>query len=138
MAFILILIVHLTAVAAKLTLFPFIPRLRDVKSVRAFYKWYRPLDRAANWTLWLTGILLVAVTSWKLLLQMWLLVSILLYIVVFLAIRMILVRRLKLIADSQKVLAHDELKLFRTETACVVVLVLGLLGAIGYMMVNKP
>ncbi|MCY0875217.1 MAG: DUF2269 family protein [Firmicutes bacterium] len=133
-----ILIVHLLAVTAKLVLFPFVPRLRDVKSVRAFYTWYRPLDRISNWVLWITGFLLVAVTSWRLLLQMWLLLSILLYIVVFLAIRMVLVRRLKLIADSQKVLAHDELKLFRVETACVVVVVLGLLGAIGYMMVNKP
>lgn len=138
LAFPAILTVHLLAVLAKLSLFPFIPRLRDVARVRTFYERYRRVDRIANWTMWITGALLLTVTSWSLLLQPWLLISMLLYILVFVAIRYVLVRRLALIAKSQKVLALDELKLFRTESACVIVLALALLGAIGYLMVHKP
>jgi len=138
MLFIPILVVHLLAVVAKLSLFPLIPRLRDVHSVQVFYSRYKKMDRFANWAMWTTGVLLLWVTSWRLLLQTWMLLSLFLYILVFVAIRYVLVRRLRLIAGSHKRLAVEELKLFRIESICVFIASLALLGGIGYLMVHKP
>ncbi|MCI0183247.1 MAG: DUF2269 family protein [Acidibacillus sp.] len=138
MLFYSILSVHLLAVLAKISVFFTIPRLKDVESVQSFFRRYQVTDRIANYTMWITGALLLVVTSWKLLLQMWLLVSMLLYILVFLLIRGIVFRRLRIIADSQKLYARDELKLLRVESYCVMGAALGLLGGIGYLMVHKP
>ncbi len=138
MLFYPILVVHLLAVIAKISVFFTIPKLRDVQSVQAFFRRYQRVDRMANYTMWMTGVLLILVTSWRLLLQMWLLVSMLLYILVFLLIRGILFRRLRIIADSKKLFARDELKLLRTESYCVLVAAVALLGGIGYLMIHKP
>ncbi|PWI58893.1 DUF2269 family protein [Sulfoacidibacillus thermotolerans] len=138
MLFYPILAVHLVAVIAKISVFFTIPKLRDVQSVQKFVQRYQTIDRISNYTMWITGGLLLFVTSWRLLLQMWLLVSMLLYILVFLLIRGIVFRRLRIIADSKKLYARDELKLLRTESYCVMAAALALLGGIGYLMVNKP
>lgn len=129
---------HLAAVLAKLSVFAYVPRLRDAEAVKAFFARYKRWDRIANWAMWITGALLIAVTSWRFLLQAWLLVSMLLYILLFVIIRAIMFRRLRLIAESRKVFAREELQVLRTESWCVAIVAIGLLGGIGFLMATKP
>lgn len=138
MLFIPILTVHLAAVAGKLSIFVAVARVRDVPGVQRFFALYKKIDRLANWTMWITGALLLVVTSWRYLLQVWLLASMLLYVLLFVIIRAVLFRRLRLIADSKKVFARDEIKQLHFESWCVLTTAVALLGGIGYLMVHKP
>lgn len=136
--FYLILGFHLFAVTIKLGMLFLIPRLRSVSQVQSFLGRYKKSDSVANWLLWITGGAMVLTTSLEYLLQMWLLVSMFLYMVVFWIVKRVVMRGLQQVADSNKVHAHEELKKLRFENLCVIVTVFGLLAAIGTIMVAKP
>lgn len=136
--FYLILSFHLFAVTVKLGLLFLIPRLQNVTQVQSFLFKYKKWDSAANWLLWLTGAAMVFTTSLEYLLQMWLLVSMLLYMLVFWIVKKVVMRGLQQVATSKKVHAHEELKKLRFENLCVIVTVFGLLAAIGTIMMTKP
>jgi hypothetical protein len=133
-----LIVIHVSAVLAKLGVFFVIPRLDSVEQVRRFVQRYRPVEKTADWILWLTGAGLVAFTSWRILLQTWMLVSIGLYLIVFLAVRFALTRELENIAESKKLYARDELKRLRTNNWCVGILSVVLLGIIAYLMMTQP
>jgi quinol-cytochrome oxidoreductase complex cytochrome b subunit len=133
-----LIVIHVSAVLAKLGVFFVIPWLDSVEQVRRFVERYRPVEKAADWILWLTGAGLIAFTSWRILLQTWMLVSIGLYLVVFLAVRFALTRELENIAESKKLYARDELKRLRTNNWCVGILSVVLLGIIAYLMMTQP
>ncbi len=133
-----LIVIHVSAVLAKLGIFFVIPRLNSVEQVRHFVERYRPVEKAADWILWLTGAGLVAFSSWHILLQTWMLVSIGLYLIVFLAVRFALTRELEKIAESKKLYARDELKKLRTNNWCVGILAVALLGIIAYLMMTQP
>lgn len=136
--FVPLIILHVTAVLAKLSVFFAIPRLRSVEQVTAFLRRYRPLERAADWILWLTGAALLYFTSWKMLRQTWMLASIFLYLLVFLLIRFALTKELHNIAASKKVLATAELAKLRVSNWCVGIIAIAFLGIIAYLMMTKP
>jgi uncharacterized membrane protein len=136
--FLPILIVHCTAVFSKLAVFFAIPRLKSVAAVEGFVRRYRPLERSANWILWITGGLLVYFSSLKMLEQTWMIVSLLLYLLVFVAIRYGLFRELEKISTSKKVLASSELKRLRTSNWCIGLLAIALLIVIAYLMSAQP
>jgi hypothetical protein len=133
-----LIVIHVSAVLAKLGVFFVIPRLNSVEQVRRFVQRYRPVEKTADWILWLTGAGLVAFTRWRILLQTWMLVSIGLYLIVFLAVRFALTRELENIAESKKLYARDELKRLRTNNWCVGILSVVLLGIIAYLMMTQP
>lgn len=138
LAFYLILGFHLFAVTIKLGLLFLIPRLQDVAQVQAFLGKYTKWDSIANWLLWLTGGAMVLTTSLEYLLQLWLLVSMLLYMIVFWIVKRVVLRSLQQVAASKKVHAHEEMKRLRFENLCVTFTVFGLLAAIGTLMMTKP
>lgn len=133
-----IILIHVLAVLAKLRIFFAIPRLKSVEAVKIFQHHYRKFERIADGILWVTGISLLAFAKWKMLQQTWMLVSIALYIIVFLAIRFALTRELEKISHSNKILASEELKRLRTNNWCVGVLAVVFLGVIAYLMMTKP
>ena len=133
-----LIVVHVTAVLAKLTIFVIIPRLKTVDSVRRVLTKYRPYERTADTVLWVTGAGLVYFASWQMLRQTWMIASIILYLLVFLAIRFALTREMEKIAQSKKLLATEELKRLRTNNWCVATVAVAFLGLIGYLMLNKP
>lgn len=133
-----LIVVHVTAVLSKFSLFFAIPRLRSVEAVRGFLAKYRPFERAIDGVLWLTGALLIYFTSWQMLRQTWMIVAIALYLLVFVTIRVAITRVLRQIAGSKKLYAHDELKRLRTNNWCVGILAAVLLGIIAYLMMVKP
>lgn len=135
---ILILILHIVAVLSKLTVFLVIPRLDSVASVRTFLVRYRPFERTADVVLWITGLLLLYFARWSMLRQTWMIVSIALYLLVFIAIRFGLTRELNRISDSKKLLATEELKRLRVNNWCVGLLAVGLLAVIAYLMMTQP
>ncbi|PWK13343.1 hypothetical protein [Tumebacillus permanentifrigoris] len=136
--FYVILGLHLCAVVVKLGVLFYIPRLKSVENVQNFIGWYKKVDRAANYTLWGTGAGMVLATSWKMLFQMWLLVSMLIYTLIFVIIKKVVLSRMESIVETNKVYAHEEMSKLRFENFCVIVTALGLFGAIGYLMANKP
>jgi uncharacterized membrane protein SirB2 len=133
-----LIIVHVVAVLLKLALFFIIPRLANVDEVRNFLKRWRPVQRAADWVLWITGAGLLAFTDWRLLKQTWMLVSIALYLLVFVLIRVALMKELENVAASKKRFAVDEVRRLRTNNWCVGLVSAGLLGVIAYLMITKP
>jgi hypothetical protein len=133
-----ILILHVLAVTLKLAVFFFVPRLKNVEEVRRFLGRYRPYERTADWLLWITGALLLYVAGWRMLLQSWMLISIGLYLIVFLAIRFALMKELEKISDSKKIIAGAELARLRTSNWCVAILSVGILAIIAYFMMVKP
>lgn len=135
---IVLIVVHVTAVLAKLSIFVMIPRLQDVQQVRDTLVRYKPFERIADWILWLTGAGLLYFASWQMLKQAWMFISIALYLLVFIAIRFALTREMEKISQSKKLYARDELKRLRTNNWCVATTAVGLLGVIAYLMVNKP
>ncbi|MFC4769574.1 DUF2269 family protein [Effusibacillus consociatus] len=137
-AFYLILGLHLLAVAFKLGLLFLIPRLKNVEQVQSFLGRYKKMDSAANWCLWLTGGAMVFTTSLEYLLQMWLLVSMLIYMIIFWVVKRVVVRGMEEIAASKKIHAHEELRKLRIENLCVGVVVFILLMSIGTLMMTKP
>jgi hypothetical protein len=96
------------------------------------------IDRIANYTLWGTGAGMVLASSIELLFQMWLLVSMALYTLIFWIIKLVIMRRLNAIIESNKVYARDEIKTLRTENYCVIIVSVALFGCIGFLMANKP
>lgn len=136
--FFALIIVHVSAVLVKISLFFAIPRLRSVDDVRTFLSRWRPVQRGADWVVWLTGAGLIALTNWHLLTQTWMLVSIVLYLLVFVLIRFVLMRELDQISASRKRIAEDEIRHLRTSNWCVGLVAIGLLGVIGYLMMTRP
>lgn len=134
----ILIIVHVSAVMAKLAIFFIIPRLRDVEQVRATLVAYKPFERTADWVLWLTGAGLVYFANWKMLTQAWMLASIGLYLIVFIAIRFALTREMEKISTSKKLHAQAELKRLRFNNLCVSTTAVAFLGIIAYLMITKP
>ncbi|MDI3257995.1 MAG: hypothetical protein QJR01_09785 [Kyrpidia sp.] len=137
-AFYILLVFHLAAVAVKLAVLLYVPRLKEVEQIRAFLSTYRRLDWTTDWVLWLTGAGFFLVTSWRYLLQLWLLVSMLIYLLIFLLIKKVVVRGMKRIAATKKLHAYEEVSKLRFENVCTAVAVVGLLGIIAYLMITKP
>lgn len=133
-----LIVVHVSAVLSKFSLFFAIPRLKTVEGVQKFLAKYRPFERAIDAVLWITGALLIYFTSWQMLRQTWMIVALALYLFVFVSIRFALTRVLQGIADSKKVFAHEELARLRTNNWCVGILAVVLLGIIAYLMMVKP
>ena len=133
-----LIVMHVTAVLSKFSLFFAIPRLKSVEAVKSFLAKYRPFERTADWILWITGAFLIYFSSWQLLRQSWMIVSLALYLLVFISIRFALTGYLRKIADSKKLYAHDELKRLRTNNWCVSIIAVVLLGIIAYLMMVKP
>ncbi|KIV52610.1 hypothetical protein AM501_28975 [Aneurinibacillus migulanus] len=136
--FYVVLTFHLLGVAAKLAVLFLIPRLKDVEQTRSFLVTYRKLDITADIILWGTGLAFFFVTSFQYLMQMWLLVSMLLYMFVFYMLKRFLMRGLREVADSRKVHAEKELKTLRFQNLCVGIFSIFLMGCIAFMMMNKP
>lgn len=132
------IVVHIVAVLSKLTVFFAIPQLNSVDSVRRFTARYRPFERTADAVLWLTGGGLLYFASWSMLRQTWMIVSLALYLFVFLSIRYALTRELRKISDSKKLYAAEELRKLRTNNWCVGILAVVILGVIAYLMMAKP
>jgi len=133
-----IIVVHVSAVLAKMSIFFAIPRLQSVDAVRRFRVRHRKFERVADAILWLTGVALLFFARWQMLRQTWMLVSIGLYILVFLAMRYALTKELEKISESKKKLAAEELKRLRTNNWCVAILAVVLLGVIAWLMMTKP
>ncbi|MBN6185570.1 hypothetical protein JQN58_01050 [Aneurinibacillus sp. BA2021] len=136
--FYVVLILHLLAVTAKLAVLFLIPRLKDVEQTRRFLVFYRKLDRTADIALWGTGLAFFFVTSFQYLMQMWLIVSMLLYMFVFYMLKRFLMRGLEEVANSRKIHAEKELKSLRFQNICVGLFSIFLMGCIAFMMMNKP
>ncbi|ARU59881.1 hypothetical protein CBW65_01515 [Tumebacillus avium] len=136
--FYMILGIHLLAVVIKLGVLFYIPALKDVAQIQAFLGKYKMIDRYANYSLWATGLGMVAVTSLELLFQMWLLVSMLLYTLIFYIIKRVVMGRMEKIIASNKVYARDEIRTLKVENYCVIVVSVGLFLAIGGLMMTKP
>lgn len=133
-----LIIIHVSAVLAKLSVFFAIPRLRTVEQVKLFLKKYRPFERSADWILWLTGAGLVYFASWQMMKQAWMIASIILYIIVFVLIRFALTKEMEKISDSKKLLAEAELKKLRVSNWCIGIIAVVFLGIIAYLMMTKP
>ncbi|MGZ4032797.1 MAG: hypothetical protein ACXVP2_11635, partial [Tumebacillaceae bacterium] len=116
-----ILVFHLLAVIVKLGVLFYIPTLKDVMQIKNFLGIYKKIDRWADIILWASGAGMVLATSWRLLLQMWLLVSMLIYVLIFYIIKRVVLRRMEKIVASNKVFARDEIKTLRFENYCVII-----------------
>jgi hypothetical protein len=136
--FSILLGIHLLAVLVKLGVLFYIPALKNVAQIQAFLGKYKVIDRYANYSLWGTGIGMVLATSIELLFQMWLLVSMLLYTLIFYIIKRVIMGRMEAIIASNKIYARDEIRTLRVENYCVIVVSLGLFLAIGGLMMTKP
>lgn len=136
--FYIILVFHLIAVLIKLGVLFYIPTLKDVTQIKSFLGVYKKIDRWADIVLWASGAGMVLATSWRLLLQMWLLVSMLIYVLIFYIIKRVVLRRMEKIVASNKVFARDEIKTLRFENYCVIIASVILFGAIGTLMMTKP
>jgi hypothetical protein len=136
--FYIILVFHLIAVLIKLGVLFYIPTLKDVTQIKSFLGVYKKVDRWADIVLWASGAGMVLATSWRLLLQMWLLVSMLIYVLIFYIIKRVVLRRMEKIVASNKVFARDEIKTLRFENYCVIIASVILFGAIGTLMMTKP
>lgn len=133
-----LIVVHVCAVVSKLSVFFVIPRLTSVQAVQGFLRKFRPYERGADWILWLTGAGLLYFASWQMLRQTWMIVSILLYLLVFVMIRYALMKELVKISNSKKLLATEELRKLRVNNWCVGIIAVILLGVIASLMMAKP
>jgi hypothetical protein len=133
-----VLFLHLLAVASKLVVLFLIPRLKNVEQTKRFLVKYKKIDLAADIVLWTTGLAFFFVTSFAYLMQMWMLVSMLLYMFVFYMLKRFLMRGLKEVAESQKIHAEKELKSLRFQNVCVGIFSVFLIGCIGVLMMTKP
>lgn len=133
-----LIVVHICAVVAKLSVFFRIPKLTNVESVQGFLRRFRPYERTADWTLWITGAGLLFFARWQMLRQTWMIVSIALYLLVFVMIRYALMKELEKISNSKKLLAADELRRLRVNNWCVGIIAVVLLGVIASLMMTKP
>lgn len=133
-----LIVVHVSAVVAKLGVFFRIPRLQSVADVKTFLQRYKPYERTADLILWITGAGLIYFASWQMLRQTWMLVSIGLYLLVFVMVRYALMKELQKIGASKKLLATDELKKLRVNNWCVGIISVVLLGIIATLMMTKP
>ncbi|MDQ0189970.1 DUF2269 family protein [Alicyclobacillus cycloheptanicus] len=133
-----LIVVHVVAVIAKLSVFFVIPRLANVEAVQGFLARYRPFERTADWILWITGAGLLYFASWQMLRQTWMIVSLALYLLVFVMIRYALMKELEKIANSKKLLAAEELRRLRVNNWCVGIISVVLLGVIASLMMTKP
>ena len=136
--FYVVLTLHLLAVASKLAILFFIPRLKDVEQVRRLHAAYRKWDIVADVLLWATGLAFFFVTSFAFLMQWWLILSMLLYTFVFYMLKRFLMRGLAEVAESRKVFAEKELKTLRFQNLCVGIFSVFLIGCIAVMMMTKP
>lgn len=89
-----LIVVHVCAVIAKLRIFFVIPRLSTVAEVTRFLQRYRPFERTVDWILWITGAGLLYFASWQMLRQTWMIVSLVLYLLVFVMVRFALTKEL--------------------------------------------
>lgn len=138
-AYTTVLWLHMAGVFVKLGLLFYIPFLKDnVEKLKSFVVRYKQIDRYASWSLWITGFGFFFVTSWEFLMEFWLQVSMLLYVLIFYIIKRVILGRMRKIIDSNKVFAREEFKTLRTENYCVIVVSIGLFVAIGALMVVKP
>lgn len=133
-----LIVVHVSAVLAKMSVFFVVPKLQNVEQVRDFLRRYRPFERAANWVLWLTGLSLLWLFNFRMLRQTWMIVSLALYLLVFVTIRYGLMRELHKISASKKLMAGDELRRVRVNNWCVGIISVVLLGVIASLMMSKP
>ncbi|GAX88944.1 hypothetical protein [Effusibacillus lacus] len=131
------LALHLLAVAFKLLLLFMIPRLKNVAQVQDFLVKYKKMDSAANRTLWLTGGAMI-LANYRLLFQMWLLVSMLIYMVIFWIIKQVALKGMEEVAASKKIHAREELRKLRISNWCAIIIVFILLMSIGTLMMTKP
>jgi hypothetical protein len=129
---------HILTVCYKLAILFRVPKLENVSQIKEFLTKFKKKERMTDYVLWATGAGLFLVTSIKLLLNLWMLVSMLLYTLIFLMIKYVIIRRLELIVKSKKIYAPDEIKTLRFENTCVAVVIVGILGGIGYLMMTKP
>ncbi|MBL0386054.1 hypothetical protein JJB07_05250 [Tumebacillus sp. ITR2] len=136
--FYIILVFHLLAVLVKLGVLFYIPTLKTVEQVQKFLSPYKKIDRAADITLWVSAVAMIWAAGWQILLQMWLLVSMLIYALIFLIVKKVILGRMNSIVATNKVFARDEMSKLRFENACVIITAVALFGAIGYLMANKP
>lgn len=136
--FYLVLTVHLLAVAGKLVPLFVIPRLKNVEQTQKLFQTYKKTDLLADVVLWITGLGFFFVSSFEYLLQPWLIISMLIYVVIFYITKKILVRGMGSVVESGKLYAEKELKILRTQSYCLAIFILASLAAIGYLMVNKP
>ncbi|KEO84568.1 hypothetical protein [Tumebacillus flagellatus] len=136
--FTIILVFHLLAVVVKLGVLFYIPRLKTVEQVQSFLAPYKKIDRAADITLWVSAVAMILTAGWQILLQLWLLVSMLIYALIFIIVKKVILGRMNSIVETNKVFAREEMSKLRFENACVIITAVGLFGAIGYLMANKP
>ncbi|WP_047151054.1 DUF2269 family protein [Aneurinibacillus tyrosinisolvens] len=136
--FYFVLTFHLLAVAAKLAVLFLIPGLKSVEQTKRFLGIYRKTDRYADIVLWATGLGFFFVTSFQYLMQMWMLVSMLLYMFVFYMLKRFLMRGLTEVAESKKLHAEKELKSLRFQNLCVGLFSIFIMGCIAFMMITKP
>ncbi len=132
-----LIIIHILAVISKLAIFVLVPRVDSVASAQALMARYRPFERGFDWVLWITGALLL-VFARVLLTKPWMLISIVLYTLVFVLIRTAVWGSLRKVADSNKIYAREEIKRMRTNNWCVALVTIGLLAVIAYLMMTKP
>ena len=125
-------------VVVKLGVLFYIPAIKNVAQLQKFLGYYKKIDRWADVSLWITGGAMFFVTSIEYLLEFWMLLSMLLYTLIFYIIKRVIVGRMTKILDSNKLYARDEFKTLRTENYCVIVVSVGLFVAIGALMVTKP
>ncbi|ASS74362.1 hypothetical protein CIG75_04770 [Tumebacillus algifaecis] len=136
--FYVILGFHLLAVVIKLGVLFYIPALKNVAQIQSFHSKYKMIDRYANYSLWASGFGMVLVTSIQMLFQMWLLVSMLLYTLIFYIIKRVVMGRMEKIIATNKVHAHEEIRTLKVENYCVIIVSIGLFLAIGGLMMTKP
>lgn len=134
----IILTIHMLAVALKLVVLFMIPRIKDVEQAKRFIHTYRKIDISADVVLWSTGLGFFFVTTFEYLLQPWMLISMLIYTLIFYAMKKILMRGVQRVAESGKLYAEKEIKELRTQNVCVAIFIVASLAGIGYLMVNKP
>ncbi len=136
--FYLVLTIHLLAVAGKLIPLFVIPRLRNVEQTQRLFQTYKKTDVFADIVLWITGLGFFFVSSFEYVLQPWLIISMLIYVVIFYITKKILVRGMNSVVESGKLYAEKELKILRTQSYCLAIFIVVSLATIGYLMVNKP
>lgn len=129
---------HLLAVIGKLAILFVIPRLKSAEQAQRTLNSYKKMDIWLETLLWSTGLGFFFVSSFAYLMQLWMIVSMLLYVLAFYIVKRILLRGLQNVVDSGKVFAEKELRTLRVQNGCVAIFILCSLAGIGYLMVVKP
>jgi hypothetical protein len=131
------IIIHILAVICKLGIFVLVPRVDSVAAAEGLIARYKPYERTFDWVLWITGAALLLFAR-VLLSKPWMLVSIALYTLVFILIRVAVWGSLTKVAASKKRFAREEISKLKTNNWCVALVVVGLLAVIAYLMMAKP